>query len=452
MRMSGTQRILTDRGALLFLLFFTSRLHGQVMPHSHEEAATSASLSLDYIVREVLSNNPSLKAARANWEAVGERVPQARAWDDPRLGFDSRVARFVDVPPNSFTDQKLMIEQKLPVSGKNRLRGNAAAADAAGAFEELRRMQLDTVARARAAYYRLANSYKQLELNRKNSDLLKQFAEISRAKMAAGNKSQGDVLSADTELAKLDEAQFDFQREISEARTELNVLMNRRPESSLGRPADLKFQMVDISLPHLEGLALANRPELAIAERKVEAAEARLREARKGWIPEPSVRVEGDRYNDAGQAVSELDVGFSIDLPWFNRSKYHAAIHENERMVEAARHELEAARSGTLGLVVDQFHRVETFHHHTELYLAKLLPLARETVDAQRVGYESDKTGFLEILTAQETAQDVESMYWDHLMHYQEALADLEAVIGVDLVATTNAVPEHHHQDGGAKP
>jgi len=452
MNTSATRRILAGGTALLVFVFLTSQLCGQVTSSSNEAVSTREMLSLDEIVREVLTNNPSLKAATANWQAMKERVPQARAWADPRAGFDQRVARFVDVPRNSFMDEKLMVEQTLPVAGKNRLQGDAATAEAAGAFEDVRRAQLDTVEKARVAYYRLANAYKQLELNRKNSDLLKQFAEISRAKMVSGNKSQGDVLSADTEAAKLDEAQFDFQREIFEARTELNVLMNRPPESPLARPADLTFQPANLSLANLEGLALANRPELAIAQRKIEASQARLKAAHKEWIPEPSVRIEGDRYNDAGQVVSELDAGFSIDLPWFNRSKYRAAIHENERLLEAARHELEAVRSETLGMVVDQYRRVETFHHHTELYQAKLLPLARESVNAQRAGYESDKGSFLEILTAQQTAQDVESMYWDHLMHYQIALADLEALIGVDLAPTTNSVPGLHHHEGGDKP
>ncbi len=81
-----------------------------------------------------------------------------------------------------------------------------------------------------------------------------------------------------------------------------------------------------------------------------------------------------------------------------------------------------------------------------------MLPLALETVNAQRSGYESDRAGFLEILTAQQTAHDVESLYWDHLMHYEEALAELEALIGVDLAATTNSIPEHHHQHGGNPP
>jgi outer membrane protein TolC len=397
------------------------------------DAQASEILSFESVVSEVFTNNPSLKAATARWEAMRERIPQARAWADPRFGFDQRVARFVGVPPNSFSDERLMVEQTLPISGKNRLRGDAATAEAASAFEELRRKQLDAVAKAREAYFRLANSYKQLQLNRKNADLLRSFAEISQAKLAAGDRSQADVLIADTELAKLDEAQFDFQREISESQTELNVLMNRPPESPLGHPAELKFEPVSLSLSDLEAMALANRPEMVIAQRKVEAAQARLKVARKEWIPEPSLRVEGDRYNDASQAVSELSAGFSIDLPWFNRSKYRAAIDENEKLLESVRHELEAERSETLGSVVDQFHRVETFHHHTELYKAKLLPLAQETEGAQRTGYESDKTGFLEVLTAQQTARDVESMYWDHLMHYETALAELEALIGVDL-------------------
>ena len=452
MRIFFTRNLPSGPSAVFVLLFLTGRLHGQPASNGNELVSSPAAFSLDEVVREVLANNPSLKAASANWEAMRERISQARAWADPRFGFDQRAARFVSVPPNSFMDEKLMVEQTLPIAGKNRLQGDAATADAAGVFEEFRRKQLDAVAKARAAYYRLANAYKQLELNRKNSDLLKQYAEISRAKMAAGNKSQGDVLTADTELAKLDEAQFDFRQEISEARTELNVLMNRPAESPLAQPSEPTFQPVDVSLANLEGLALANRPELAIAERKVEATQARLKAAHREWIPEPSFQIEGDRYNDAGQVVSEVDAGFSIGLPWFNRSKYRAAISENERLVEAAQQELESTRSETLGLVADQFHRVETFLHHTELYQAKLLPLAQETVDAQRAGYESDKTGFLEILTAQHTAQDVESMYWDHLMHYEEALAELEAVIGADLVATTNSIPEHHHPEGDNLP
>src|SRR5438067_5108900 len=110
------------------------------------EFRTNALLSIENVLRDVLSDNPSLKAARANWQAMKQRVPQARAWEDLRAGFDTVAGRFVSIPANSFNDQKLMVEQPVPLSGRNRLRGEAAQAEAAAAFGEFRRRRLDLLA------------------------------------------------------------------------------------------------------------------------------------------------------------------------------------------------------------------------------------------------------------------------------------------------------------------
>src|SRR6267154_1650658 len=145
-------------------------------------------LSLDHVLREVLLSNPSLKAAQANWEAMKQRVPQARAWEDLRGGFDTVVGRFVDISRNSFTDQKLMLEQTVPVTGKNRLRGEAAEAEAIAAFQDMKRRQLDLRAKARMAFYQLANANEQIRIIYSNLELLRQFVRISRSKYAAGTK------------------------------------------------------------------------------------------------------------------------------------------------------------------------------------------------------------------------------------------------------------------------
>jgi len=402
-------------------------------------------LSLDAVVSEVLSNNPSLKAARANWGAMQERVPQVRAWEDPKFEMDATAGRFVSVPPNSFMDQKFMLEQALPLSGKNRLQGKAAESDAAGAFEQLRRQELDAVRKARTAYFQLANGCAQLDVNRRNVELLKQFVEISRDKFKVGVRSESDVLNAETALANLEEGEADIQREISQARIELNRLRNRPPRTFVGRPVESTFQALNLSLEKLQALALAYRPELFIAQEKVDAAQARLDAARKQWIPDPAFRVEADRYNDAGQAISEVDAGFSVSLPWFNRAKYKAGIRENQKMVESAKQELSAAREDTLSMVQNEFIEVETFHHHTELYKDKLLPLAEQTASAKLSGYQSDKENLLDLLTAQQTVRQAESMYWEHLMHYQVALADLESLVGASLEAAATSSTEHHH-------
>ncbi|MDD5199044.1 MAG: TolC family protein, partial [Terrimicrobiaceae bacterium] len=46
------------------------------------------SLTLQNAVAEALANNPSIRAALRKWSAARARVPQAKAWDDPRVSYD----------------------------------------------------------------------------------------------------------------------------------------------------------------------------------------------------------------------------------------------------------------------------------------------------------------------------------------------------------------------------
>src|SRR5438105_10697157 len=134
----------------LLLLFSTLSLRPTL-------AADQASrLSLGEVTRAVLADNPAIKEALKKWNAAKARVPQAAAWDDPKISAESRVQRFVDIAPNAFTDQMVSVEQMIPISGKNRARARIAAAEALAAYEDVRRQQLDAIAAPRASFFRLA--------------------------------------------------------------------------------------------------------------------------------------------------------------------------------------------------------------------------------------------------------------------------------------------------------
>src|SRR6516165_3267487 len=68
-------------------------------------AAAQETLSQEAVVSVVLRENPSIKATRAKWEMMRARVPQASAWEDLRVGFDSVAGRFVSVPANALWNQ-----------------------------------------------------------------------------------------------------------------------------------------------------------------------------------------------------------------------------------------------------------------------------------------------------------------------------------------------------------
>src|SRR2546430_9981304 len=121
-------------------------------------AVREGHLSLNEVTSVVLANNPAIKAAQEKWQAIKARVPQAAAWEDLRAEARSRVARYVSIPPNSFTDQTFMLRQEVPISGKNLSRARAATAEAGAALEDFRRTELDVPSRAHATFHPLGKA------------------------------------------------------------------------------------------------------------------------------------------------------------------------------------------------------------------------------------------------------------------------------------------------------
>src|SRR3989442_1271845 len=122
--------------------------------------------------------------------------------------------------------------------------------------------QRDVVNGVKHAYASLLIARKAIDVHLTSVDLLRQIADVSQAKYAAGRNSQQDVLKAVVELSTLhnDILLFDEQANIASAR--LNILMSRAPETPIGplvEPGDQAF------LPgpaDLQRLALDRQPAL----------------------------------------------------------------------------------------------------------------------------------------------------------------------------------------------
>jgi cobalt-zinc-cadmium efflux system outer membrane protein len=418
-----------------FLILLTTSLsiRNLIAADGGEYGATSSQLSLGEVTRAVLANNPAIKEAENRWRAARARILQAKAWDDPRVAGEWLAHRYVDVPPNAFMDQTLALEQLIPITGKNLVRGRAAAAEAVSVFEEVRRVQLDVIAKARATYFQLANAYDQLEINSKNLTSLKQIADISRSRYEAGLESAGNVLVTETDYSKLQEARRDLERNLSDAQSQLNALMNRDAFAPLSTPGTATVNHAHLSATRLHAITLAQRPEVQMARAKIDGEKSKLQLAHRAWIPDPALMVKGQRYNEAAEAVSELDAGVSFTIPWVNPGKYSAGVREARANLAAAEQGLDREQKEALRLLRDQLAKVETFHHHVELFQDKLVPQAQQAFEATQLSYESGKANFLDWISAQRNLRDIEAMARDHLAHYQMAVAELEAVIGADV-------------------
>jgi outer membrane protein, heavy metal efflux system len=428
----------TERSNLkiIALLLAVSTLIGNAYGREGGKAMNSpeglTNLSLSQVIAAVLEHNPMIQSARAKWLAARQRIPQAGAWEDLKVGTTIVLGRFVSVPANAFTDQMLSVEQMIPLSGKNRSKERAAAAEAVGAFEEARRQELDIVAKTKTSYYEIANLYQLLDINKADEASLIQSRDATRAKFEVGTQTQADLLLADNERQKIIEARRDLEQKLSDQQSALNVLMNRDPFAPLGRPTDNEENSLPAPAERLRQLVLANRPEVREAQAKVTMAKAKLELAKREWIPDPTVSLDAERYNAASQVVSQVGAGVSINIPWLNGKKYRAEEREAQSELSAAISDALGAQTEALGLLRNQLEKIETLHHHIELYRDNLLPTARQTVDSYQADYETDKATLLSLLSSQRNLRDLETMYYQDLSDYRVALAELESLVGLN--------------------
>jgi outer membrane protein TolC len=241
------------------------------------------------------------------------------------------------------------------------------------------------------------------------------------------------VLNAETEASKLLEARRDLENTIAANQSQLNVLMNRdafAPLTISGAPMP-NHNAVDVDA--LRSLVLVHRPEVLGARAKVEGQQSGVELARRAWIPEPSITVQGQRYNGAAEGLSEVDAGISFSIPWGNYRKYSAGVGEARDNLAAAEHAKERAEIEAIGFLREAIQKADTAHHHVELFREKLIPQGRQAFEASQFAYEAGKSGFTEWIGAQRTLRDLEAMGREHLTNYQIAMAELESVVGADL-------------------
>ena len=392
-------------------------------------ARAQVSNSLQACIDIALANNPEIAGSERKWEAALQKIPQARALDDPMVGVD--VERFGTTRFDTFTDNEWMISQTFPWFGKRGLRGGVETGAATRAEMDWRMKKLEIVAMVKQAYYDLWQAERELEVNGRNQELMRQFVEATRSRYETGQASQSDFIRAQNELAKLAEDRIDRVRQQQQALTDLNQLLRRPPETSvdIGPEVAPAVGELGVSLEQLQAAA-ADRPELlGVREGAVRSAKAALALAKKGYYPDVQFRVEARQLN--GQSgIREYDTGVFINFPWLNHGKYKAAIAEARANLDASHDELDAMLVRTAAEVRKLYDGVHTMHHHYDLYTERLIPQQRLAVEAARAAYETGAGGFMDLLDADRMLFDLEMQNLHHAAEFQRLLASLERMAG----------------------
>ena len=412
--------------SLLLMLFVTGPTWAR-----DTDSGLQNRLMLPELIKEVLGRNPELAAARKQWEAATNRIPQARSLDDPSVFVD-----FFNIPHTLNVTQTqntiFGLSQNLPFPGKRALKGDVASRSADMTEQVVRAKERELVARLKQTYYELFLAQKAIQIHHEQVELLRQFVEIANARFRAGKGNQADVLKAQVELSLLHQQLPVLEQRRQTTGAMLNTLLDRDPASPLGMTQEPSQLPLEQPVDDLHRLALNERPEIIAAELDVQRNQQSHALAQRQYYPDFNVSFRRFQNFQADNGYGAY-VSMTIPFAFWTKPKYDAGVQEAAAAVEVARAQQHTVENLTRFQINDLLAKLRATDQVATLYRTTILPQAEQSLESARVEYRSGKAGFLELLETQRAWRGFQLEYFKALVDRQQRLAELEQVVGITL-------------------
>ncbi len=294
---------------------------------------TKAQTLEDYF-KTAAENNPGLQAQYKMFEATLERIPQARALEDPTLSVGYYAPSMETLMGKQVADISLSL--MFPWFGTLKARGDQAALLADAQYQAFLDAKNKLYFEIAKAYYPMYELNRLRAIEKKNIRLLEAFKTLSTHQFENGKGSMADVLRVDLQL-KSAETNLEILNKKEVALTsQFNSLLNRDYHA----PVLIPDSIIIGSLPIVYRKdSLSLNPKLGEIALQEQASEAAKRVALKEGLPKLGVGLDYMLVSETDNSMMEhngknmLMPMISVSLPVF-RKKYKAAQKEAELMQE----------------------------------------------------------------------------------------------------------------------
>lgn len=352
---------------------------------------------LELLLQETLQDHPDLQKAESAIRIDQERVPQAGVLPDPSLslGLQNDGFKRLEVGRMETSFYSVAFTQPLPWPGKRGLRKEVAAIGVELSEATRARVRLGLEADVRRGYAALLLIRGQKALQARQSLFLEQAERLIRARYEVGQGSQGELLRAQLERTRLQQATWALEAEEQTALGVLNRLRQHHPED----PIETTAALADLPEPELLSLEAvkARSPELASAWATVKQTEKLVELARLDRRPDFAVTAG---LMPRGGLDPMWQVGVSISLPIYGQSKQQRALAEHEHHRLGQKAEVDSVHTLLWQRTRERTVQIELLRRTRDLYREGLLVQSEAAFKAALAQVEAGRGSFLAALEA----------------------------------------------------
>ena len=417
--LSPIAKTLARGWVLAWLLAAPAPARAQAQPP--QPAGAPPPLTFKQMLDLAMTQNLELAAVRRARAVREAEVRAAGQWANPE--FSGEITK--DVPHGDLT-----IGMPVDIFGRRSRRvGVAKAALAMAGIDEAnaaRQVRRD----ARLAFYGLLAADQQVALAEDIVGIAQRFRDAAQARFAEGAAPRLDVMAADLALVRAQSDRELAQSSRRAAQADLNALLNRPPGMAVALAGDGADSPPLPTLDHATAMALASNVDLLGLDREadIETSTASLLKAER--MPMPTFSF-GTALNAPGEFNVGPHAGVSLELPLFSRNQ--GEIAASAARSDTIRAQREALRRRVESSVYAAIERATAQLARVEAFRSKLVPTATELQSLAEESYQLGRTSMLAALEAQRSLRDLKYDYLQALLELQQAIADLEDILGAPI-------------------
>jgi multidrug efflux system outer membrane protein len=372
---------------------------------------------LDGLEAAALAQNQDLRSAVARVDAARAAARISKSEFFPSLSIEAFYRRElisgnlptpipVDVPSGHLETYSLPLDLSYEVDlwGRVRRSFEAATAQAEASVADYRNVLLALTSDVAANYLQVRSLDDELVLLRRTVELRSEAVRVAQARFAAGSIPEIDLAQAALELASARAESADAERRREEAFDALALLCGKAPAAFELPAGEALPQPLEVPAG-LPSSLLERRPDVAAAERRLAAANARIGAAEAAYFPAVSLTGQAGLLSDEAEDLFSSDsrvwsITPAVSLPLFTGGRTGA-------QVEHAKASYEEALAGYRQVVLRAFREVEdaladvALRRREAEAQVEALASARRVTELARARYEAGNSPYLEYVDAE---------------------------------------------------
>ncbi len=410
-------------------------------------------LTLDQAIKTALADNPQVVAAQAAVTAATQGVVVARTGLAPTISVQGtggegttttqNVNGVSTVLPAAQSSGSVGIVGSLPLydGGKTQAAVASAQATLENAQAALKQTEQSIELQTATAFFSVLSAEQQTTVQQAALKQAQDELALVQAQVAAGVAAQSAVIQAQSQVAQAQVNLLSAESQIATNKSTLQGVLGAdvTADVAVQQPPAPPTQ-VSVTSTTVIQQALANRPEIAVAQAQVASAQAGVQQAQVTAGPQISVSLNAGYTPYSSNQFSNNSASYglagTVSLPLYDAGKGKAEIQQAQASLQQAQAQLSSTQLAVRQNAYQAYlTAVQDAANVTATQAAA--QAADQALQVAEGQYRAGVTTFLQVTTAQTTAAQADVAAVTALYTYESALAALQNSQGLPILSST---------------